>query len=433
MNSYAESGSQPTAQASTRQLLAIGLWLALFVLSALIFVMGIAVWFTGMQQVCFDAPLACYQRLRLTRADVQALESLGWSLRGYAWYALVTRSVQKLLGVAVGLLIFWRKPNDRMAWVASVFLIVGLETSVADALVTAHPIWWLPTRMLSWAGSVCFALFFYLFPNGHFVPHWTKWMAGANGAVSFFIAFFQGSIFDLNQYAVAGGVFIACFFGSFIVAQVYRYRYVSNQVERLQTRWIVFTITLTLAAFLATVSIAVAAGPAAQRINPFFILVDIGFSASAYLLPIAIGVSILRYRLFDIDVIIRRTLVYGTLTALLALIYVGSVVVFQQLTVPLIGRDSPLAIVASTLALAALFQPLRRRIQDLIDRHFYRRKYDAQQTVHAFSQRLRDETNLDALSDDLLHVVQETLQPAHISLWLCEAHVRASEQPSEAR
>jgi len=134
--------------------------------------------------------------------------------------------------------------------------------------------------------------------------------------------------------------------------------------------------------------------------------------------PIAIGVAILRYRLYEIDLIINRTLVYGSLTAMLVGLYLVGIVVLQRLFVLLTGQKSTLAVVASTLLIAAMFTPLRRRIQSFIDRRFYRSKYDARKTLEAFSATLRDEMDLDALNDDLVGVVRETMQPAHVSLWL---------------
>jgi hypothetical protein len=134
--------------------------------------------------------------------------------------------------------------------------------------------------------------------------------------------------------------------------------------------------------------------------------------------PVAVGIAVLRYRLYDIDLLINRALVYGSLTAMLVLVYFGVVVSLQAALRSLTGQESTLAVVASTLAIAALFSPLRRRVQAFVDRRFYRRKYDAAKTLAAFSARLRDETNLDALSEDLVGVVRGTMQPEHVSLWL---------------
>ena len=134
--------------------------------------------------------------------------------------------------------------------------------------------------------------------------------------------------------------------------------------------------------------------------------------------PVAIGFAVLKYRLYDIDLIINRALVYGSLTAMLALVYVGGVVGLQAILRAVTGQESTLAVVASTLAIAALFRPLRRRVQGFVDRRFYRRKYDAAKTLAAFNARLREETNLDSLSNDLVGVARGTVQPAHVSLWL---------------
>jgi hypothetical protein len=142
--------------------------------------------------------------------------------------------------------------------------------------------------------------------------------------------------------------------------------------------------------------------------------------ASGLMIPLSIGVAVLRSRLFDIDVVINRTLVYGSLTAMLVAFYIVSVASTQAIFRAFTGQPQQpqLAVVVSTLAIAALFSPLRRRIQSFIDRRFYRNKYDAARTLEAFSVRLREETDLDTLSDDLVSVVSDTIQPQHVSLWL---------------
>ncbi len=180
--------------------------------------------------------------------------------------------------------------------------------------------------------------------------------------------------------------------------------------ERQQMKWFTYAAAVLMGDFFLIVPPAQAiAGPGAA-----FVFIMIGLLG----IPVAVGVAILKYRLYDIDRLINRTLVYGALTSILALVYLGSVVALQALFRSLTGEGSQLALVASTLAIAALFSPLRRRIQSFIDRRFYRRKYDARKTLEAFSAKLRDETDLDALSADLVGVVRETMQPAHVSLWL---------------
>lgn len=183
-----------------------------------------------------------------------------------------------------------------------------------------------------------------------------------------------------------------------------RYRR-GGEVERQQLKW-----------FLAAAALAPVAILLGDR--PQTTLQVIVVPATFSLLPVAIAVAILRYRLYDIDVIINRTLVYGALTAALIAVYVGTVVLLQWVLRGVAGGESQLAVVASTLAVAALFNPLRHRIQAFNDRRFYRRKYDAAKTLEAFSAKLRDETNMDALRSELEALVRQTMQPEHVSLWL---------------
>jgi hypothetical protein len=197
------------------------------------------------------------------------------------------------------------------------------------------------------------------------------------------------------------------------VASLLMRRLYARGVERQQTKW--FTYTTAVAASGAILQ---------YIISEPLELVWLGWVGQALVLiglaglPISMGIAITRYRLYEIDLIINRTLVYGSLTAMLVALYFVGIVVLQRFFVLLTGQQSTLAVVASTLLIAALFTPLRRHIQSFIDRRFYRRKYDATKTLEAFSATLRDETNLDAVSDDLVGVVRETMQPAHVSLWL---------------
>jgi hypothetical protein len=195
----------------------------------------------------------------------------------------------------------------------------------------------------------------------------------------------------------------------------------ASEVERQQIKWFAYAAAVAFSGGIVQHNLSVA-------LNVSWVW-WVGFVLSTvglFGIPISLGVAILRYRLYEIDLIINKTLVYGALTAILALLYFGSVTLLQYLLSVLAGEGNTLAIVASTLAIAALFNPLRIRIQSFIDRRFYRRKYDASRTLETFGSRLRDETDLETISEDLVGVVKETMQPAHVSLWL---HPPASLRP----
>jgi hypothetical protein len=190
-------------------------------------------------------------------------------------------------------------------------------------------------------------------------------------------------------------------------------------VERQQIKWFAYATVVLVGGVVLAFTISEATGLLwLGEIG--FVLTMVGLAG----LPIAIGIAVLKYRLYNIDRIINRTLVYGALTAMLLAVYVADIVLLQRIFILLTGERSTLAVVASTLMIAALFNPLRRRIQGFIDRRFYRSKYDARKTLETFSAKLRDETDLDALSDDLVGVVRDTMQPAHVSLWLRPRRLR---------
>ena len=370
---------------------------------------------------------------QLTPEGVQALREVGLSLRSYASLNVAIATVFQLVWLAVGALIFWNRSDDPLVLLVSLFLVAfGTATFNpvgVDSLISAHWAWWLPTRGLQVLGEVCAVLFFLLFPGGRFVPRWTRWI----GVV--FLAFQIPSDLFPNLYSgspalesVQGLVFVG-FLVSIVWSQIYRYRRVSTPEQRRQTKWVVFGTTLAIAGLFAVVlpfSLFLA-WPGGDK--PLVLLViNTGLGLSMLLIPLSIGVAVLRSRLFDIDLVINRTLVYGPLTAMLVLFYVGGVVSLQYAFRTLTGQESQIAIVASTLAIAALFNPLRRRVQAFVDRRFYRRKYDAAKTLADFSAKLRDETDLEALNNELVGVVRETMQPAHVSLWLRPATAPKGEQ-----
>ena len=230
--------------------------------------------------------------------------------------------------------------------------------------------------------------------------------------------------FGLEQYPWVGEVTQSvilllplCILAS-VVSLVLRFLRSSGE-ERAQIKWLVFAASILGLGFSFFVILGDLLPGASRGTDPLWgNLLEDAVTMSFAGVPVAVGVAILRYRLYDIDLIINRALVYGMLTAMLVLVYIGCVVGLQGVLRVLTGQESTLAIVASTLAIAALFNPVRRRIQSLVDRRFYRRKYDARKTLEAFSTKLRDETDLKALNSQFVGVVRETVQPAHASLWL---------------
>jgi hypothetical protein len=397
--------------------------LAISVLALVVYIAGTPAnlaWFDSFHPDCLDV---C-----MTPATVQSLHALSIPITTFAIYWTSVNLLFALTYFVVAALIFWRKSDDRVAWLASFSLVTlgAAFPSIPAALADVHPAWWLPVTIIgneNLFGFPSLIIFFFLFPNGRFVPRWTRWVAVGFAAVFVFAGFFPGSSFSFSNWL--GLLFVLVplvIFGSLVFAQVYRYRRISTPVERQQTKWIVFGAAVALLGFLLLGFLL----PAFLRL--FMPLQSIGLLPTAILvtsiylvfllIPLSIAIAILRYRLWDVDVLINKTLVYSLLTGTLLAVYAGCIVGLQALLRGLFHQTSDVAIVASTLFIAALFQPLRKGIQAIIDRRFYRRKYDAARTVEAFSATLRNEVDLNQVCEDLIAVVQETMQPAHISLWL---------------
>jgi hypothetical protein len=355
--------------------------------------------------------------------------------------ALVTAclSVVILAFSTVGALIASRRPENPIGWLfCSGAFIWGLgELSLeygVYALITAPGA--LPAGVwVAWFGAwargiggffmVLFLLL--LFPTGRLpTPRWRVVVWAALGYIVLFTLvnwltpvsqdFRLSSVrnplgFDLEIMNLLGGVLylsLPLLLLASGAAVIVRFRR-SRGDERQQIKWFAYAVTIMVFLFTLGHSLGLT-----QIVG----VAPLVFAIPLTGLPVAAGIAILKYRLYDIDLVINRTLVYATLTATLIALYFGGIVLLQWLFVALTGEKSTLAVVASTLLIAALFTPLRRRIQSFIDRRFYRRKYDARKTLEAFSTKLREETDLEALNNELVGVVRETMQPSHVSLWL---------------
>ena len=405
-------------------LLARVAWIVLAALAVGLFVRGIPAEFALLHIPC---PTVRCPTGQLSPSGVHALEGLGLSVDSFAAYSVAMDVLFAAVCTAVALLIFWRRSDDRMGLLVSLALLTfGTATFVftMEALAARHPAWEIPTSFLHFLGAASFGLFLYLFPDGRFVPSWTRWVVLVWIVWQLPRYFFPTWYLNPNPYTWHALINTAVWLGALstaIFSQGFRYRRAASSVQRQQIKWVVFGISVALAVFLG---ISLLLGIfASEPTSPGALLAYlvgntfIGYLA-ILLIPISIGIAVLRYHLFDIDVIINRTLVYVTLTVILAAFYEGAIVTLQHLFRVLTGQESEVAAVASTLAIAAMFEPLRRRIQDLVDRAFYRRKYDAAKTLEALGAKLREETDLDALRDDVVGVARNTMQPAHVSLWL---------------
>jgi hypothetical protein len=393
-------------------------WLAVAAATVVLFALSLAPGYRLLGTVCTERPCGPEQ---LSPAGARAVGELGLSLGAYAAYNVTLVVVFALLFWALALVIFLRRSDDPVALYTSLTLFLSgvfLPEWVA-LLVPIYPSFAPVIDLMNAATYCCLFILFYVFPDGRFVPRWGRWAALAWVLLLFpYYPFPGSSLVPANWSPLALALMLTALIGSCFVAQVYRYRRVSGLVERQQTKWVIFGLSVTLAVQVAVTVPPLFAPSLGQPGTPYDLLLDFFSFWAVLLVPATLGIAILQRRLFDIDVVVNLTLVYGLLTAALIVVYAGGVASLQTALRALSGQDSQLAVVASTLVIAALFLPLRRGIQTFIDRRFYRKKYDARETLAAFAARLRNETDIGNLSGDLTDVVRETVRPAHVSLWL---------------
>jgi len=362
----------------------------------------------------------------------------GWQLLGALLWGLTL-----IIFTFVGALIVSRQPRNTVGWllmISPVFFALNGLTSIYVESFETIPVE--PSTLflvVAWLNNILYlpmlfsAMFILqLFPSGRLLsPRW-RWLF-ALGLGLAVIGTILSTLFEteiplgdagtipnpiggtlpdalLPAYNTAGGVlFVVFIFGS-VASLFIRYRR-AGPVERNQIKWLLFACSL-FAGVLAMSSLLSADWQLVSN------LLEAAFVVSFAAIPVAIAIAILRYNLWDINVIIRKTAVYAVLTALLALVYFGVIVLLQSIFEAVSGQQSAFSIVISTLVIAALFSPLRRRVQDMIDRRFYRNRYDAERTLADFGQFVRDETDLTALTAELLRVTEETMQPEQVTLWL---------------
>jgi len=366
------------------------------------------------------------------QADPATLAGSGTALVAFA---VATELIFIGVYLGVGLLIFLRRSDEPMALFTSLMLVafgIGNQTITPTiGALRGEPGGTFIFATFGFAAWATFSTFWFLFPSGHFVPRWTRLPALLWLLVCIPWNYGVGTRFDIIYWPEAIFIpLILVMWATWPVSQVIRYRRVSTGIERQQTKWVVYALAMMVGGLAGLYAIGTAVDPNL----PLYMMTDTGPTSALavvvflgwqtamrilfLLAPVAFAFSILRYGLYDIDLVIRRTLQYGVLTLLLALVFFGAVTLLTSLLSAITGQQSALALVISTLLIAALFNPLRRRIQNAIDRRFFRKKYDAQQVLARFALTARDETDLDKLTAELISVVQETMQPEHVSVWL---------------
>jgi hypothetical protein len=355
----------------------------------------------------------------ISAAETAVLREFGLTTFSYAAYINGITIVAIVIYASLALLILYRQSHQLIGLVVSLTIMVMPAVMITnfDVVGEAFPNLQFLINLLFVLGQLLIILFFLIFPNGRLAPRWS--------AVIFAVMLLAAisNVLDINTVTLFSFVAFLIVLITTIAAVIIRYRQIFTPVERQQVKWALVGF---VGMFLAVISwgmtyefLELSSG------RSQLLLMMGGWTVTMFftlLLPIGLAISILRYRLWDIDIVIRRTLVYGALTLILVLVYFGSIILLQYVFTAVSGQQSPVAIVISTLLIAALFSPLRRRVQTTIDRRFFRRKYDAQKVLAQFAVSARDEVDLDALTADLPKAVQETMEPEQVALWFKKAN-----------
>jgi hypothetical protein len=403
---------------------------------AVLFV-SIPVYVSDLSLVCTRAPCPIWQ---LTTSNVAALDALGLSAPSYVSGTLILNCVAVLAWVGVAGLVVWRKSASWDGLLLATMLVlqgVMVANSVATPLYYRGGAWHEIIAVLSLAGPPLFLATFALFPDGRWAPRWMRWVfllcCLASGAFLLTGASFTPDSLLAHASALSPATFYLVALASGVGAQIYKARVTLTARERQQVKWVLFGVFLGVGLFAALILPVMAFPRLVGKDSSYYLIIRPLATIILLSGPISFAIAVFRARLWDIDLIINRTLVYGCLTGILAAIYFGLVIGAQAVVQGLSGPRGaqPLIVVASTLLIAGLFQPLRRRLQRTIDRRFFRSKYDAHKTLAAFSATLQQEVSLLELQKRLVGVVTQTMQPTHVSLWLRPAPPAGAQELSE--
>lgn len=394
------------------------LWLLIAVTLFTIYFMGLKPTYNELSSICHtaDCPI-----ITLAPVELEILKQYGLTITHFAYYFLALEAIIVVLFASLGVLVFWLRSDTLVGLVISLaFLFTALAffTEENRALGRVYLNFQIYSDFLTSLSVVLVLLLFYLFPNGRFTPRWMGWFATA-----LFVAITLDPL--LNQSGIQASsttMFVIIIFAigapMGLISQIYRFWKISNPTQRQQTKWGLYGFLSMFAGMLPwLIFVEISPLPPGPARLIFYLTLIPQYILVCFF-PIAVAIAILRYRLWDIDIIIRRTVQYTAVSAILIGVYYGSVVVLQSFFTTLLGASSTLTIVLSTLLIAALFNPLRHRVQTFIDRRFYRRKYNTEQILAQFAQTARDEVELEKLTAELVAVVQETMQPEKISLWI---------------
>jgi hypothetical protein len=389
-----------------------------------LFVLALPESLTSLATPCADPENQCLIGL----AQVAPLARLGIAPFALAVAAVALSCLVLLLVDGVATVLIWHRSNDGMALLVALMLVLApmIFTPVLHVLSSRTGIWQVPAGILSATSSLTLLLLVMLFPSGRFVPRWV-WIPGL------LLVFFGSSLGDMLPLPFPDGIGALLILGLLLcigASQIYRYRRVSTKVERQQTKWVVYGFIFLIGANQLFWQPYVLI-PALHQPDSLYLLLSYPDDFLIIsILVVTFGIAILRHRLWDIDALINKTLVYGLLTGILGALYTGLVFSLSTLAGAINGQAAgqPVVLVISTLAIATLFHPVRKRIQAFIDRRFYRQKYDAEKVLAAFSATLRNEVNLEQIHEQILAVVHETMQPTSLSLWVTSVKQWASEE-----